>query len=258
MKLKPPGASIRLHVAGTPETMKTRKIAVTVISLSILMVLIVFSPIHTVWAGEKIVMVTPLPNTEVLGKWVELIFSEAFRRLDLEMEYRQYPPKRCGEMANTGAVDGELGRPYGYDALYPNLVRVEEPSMSTYYAAYVTDPDIQLEGWESLKGTNYKVEHLRGAALSTQKLPEVVKPDNLSEINEVTQGLKKLRAGRTDVFVIAANMVDPLLATDTSYSTIRKAGIMAEVHMYPYLHKKHKDLAPKLAAALKEIKELNS
>lgn len=31
--------------------------------------------------------------------------------------------------------------------------------------------------------------------------------------------------------------------------------VMREVHMYPYLHKKHTDLAPKLAEALKAIKE---
>jgi hypothetical protein len=82
-----------------------------------------------------------------------------------------------------------------------------------------------------------------------------VAPDKLSEVNEVIQGLKKLHAGRTDVFVIPSNMVDPLLATDPSYSSIRKAGIMEVVHMYPYLHKTYADLAPKLAEALKAIKE---
>ena len=224
------------------------------VSLGFLISFLIFTPLQAVGASEKIVMVTPLPNTEMLGKWVELIFTEAFRRIDLELEYRQYPPKRCGVMANTGQVAGELGRPAGYEKTYPNLVRVEEPSLSTYYAAYVTDPDIQLDGWESLKGTDYKVEHLRGATHSMQKLPEVVTADNLSEVNEVIHGLKKLRAGRTNVFVIPSNMVDPLLAVDPSFSGIRKAGIMETVHMYPYVHKSRADLAPKLAEALKDIK----
>ena len=31
--------------------------------------------------------------------------------------------------------------------------------------------------------------------------------------------------------------------------------VMGEVQMYPYLHKKHADLVPKLEAALKAMKE---
>lgn len=225
------------------------------VSLLLIVSVIALLPLHVAQATEKIVMVTPLPNTEVIGRWVELIFIDAFQRIDLELEYKQYPPRRCGEMANAGQVAGELGRPDGYEEMFPNLVKVEEPSLSVYYAAYSTAPDIRLDGWESLKGTNYKVEYLRGAARSAQELPALVKPENLSEVNEVIQGLKKLRAGRTDVFVVVADMVDPLLATDSSYSGIHEAGIMETVHMYPYLHKKHADLAPELAKALKALKE---
>ncbi|MDO9527584.1 MAG: hypothetical protein Q7J27_00310 [Syntrophales bacterium] len=206
--------------------------------------------------GEKITLVLPRKPDNFLAKWLNMIYTEAFRRLNMEFVYKYTSPKRCILLSDSGKVDGELWRVYDYNIVHPNLIRVEESPFSNRFCAYATAPDIKLNGWESLRDTDYKVDYRRGQMKTHQNLPGIVKKENLTMINHWTHGLKRLTAGRTDIYVdIEWTIKDALKADEFKNSNIHIVGVMETISAHAFLHKKHKELVPKLSAVLKEMKK---
>lgn len=211
---------------------------------------------HSVRTGRKITLVLPRKPDNFLVKWLNMIYTEAFKRLNMEFVYKYASPKRCILLSDSGKVDGELWRVYDYNTVHPNLVRVEESPFSNRFCAYATAPDIKLEGWESLRDTDYKVEYRRGQKKTHGKLPGIVKKGNLSLINHWTHGLRRLIAGRTDILVdIEWTIKDALRADEFKDSNIHIVGVMETISSHAFLHKKHKELVPRLSAVLKEMKK---
>ena len=205
--------------------------------------------------GEKITLVLPRKPDSFLAKWLNMIYTEAFKRLNMEFEYKYTSPQRCMFLSDSGKVDGELWRVYDYSSEHPNLIRVEESPFSNRFCAYATAPDIKLSGWESLRDTDYKVEYRRGQKKTHEKLPGIVKPENLSTINHWTHGMNRLIAGRTDIYVDIEWTINEALKSDEfKDSNIHIVGVMEIIPSHAFLHKKHKQLVPKLSAVLKEMK----
>ena len=211
-------------------------------------------------SAQKIFLVGSLNPKEVVQiRWVVEVYGEVFRRLGYEFQYGIYPLPRLILMVNTGEADGEIQRPADYQKDHPNLIRVSEPHAVVRYTAYAVKPGIALHGWSSLKHTNYKVEYRRGISTAARELKSVVAPEHLSNITTTEQGLKKLISGRSDVFVDLAYSVTSALKqfNSASFDTskVYQAGIMEEKPVFSYLHKKHADLVPKVAAMLKIMKQ---
>jgi len=190
------------------------------------------------------------------GKWQRLIYTEIFRRLGVKAEFRDYPSKRAIIESDAGNVDGDAVRPYQYAAEHPNLIRVEESLFSITHCAFTANDSIpQLNGWDSLKGTNYKVEYRRGVTVCEKNLSKVVKAENLSDVTEAEQGLKKLISGRTDLFIYDEEWMQTALQTpEFKGSKVRSVGFMQSVDIHGYLHKKHAALALKMAEVIKAMK----
>lgn len=239
---------------------------ISIIILSIILVSFIFSgdfvqadskeKALSTLKGKKMIMVFTRPKHDCFGKWVYLIFTEAFKRMGMELVFENYPAKRCSYLADEGMVDGELGRVYSYNAAHPNLVRIEEHITSIRWAAYSIDPTIQLDDWKNFKGTDYKVEYRRGLTVAELKLSEVVKKENLSVVERIPQGLKKLLKGRTDIYVDVEETVTQYLITEEfEHSKIRKVGLLEEETLHAFLHKKNKSYASKLSDVLKKMKQ---
>jgi len=196
------------------------------------------------------------PETQYVGKLQRLILTEVFRRLGIKPEFRDYPSKRSTIEADAGNVDGEPTRPYQYADEHPNLVRVEEFLFNVNYCAFAVKDSIpRLNGWNSLKETAYRVEYMRGIKSAETNLPKVVKSENLSNVTEQVQGLKKLISDRTDLFVDEEYAILKLLqAPEFKESKIRSVGVMGDFPVYSFLHKKHASLAPKIAEIIKAMK----
>lgn len=207
-------------------------------------------------AGGKMVLAYLIPRESVLGTWFDLIYTEAFRRLGMEFEYRLYPGKRCSMMADRGEVDGEVARVYTYADAHPDLIRVEESHVTVKFLALARDPSIKLNGWESLRGTDYLIAGMRGVKKLREKLPGLVEDHRITLVSDWGQGLKMLNYGRVHLFIDVDFGAPTLLNTDEfKDSGIHVAGVMEASSTYPYLHKKHKALAPELAAVLREMKK---
>ncbi len=202
------------------------------------------------------VMAFTRPEATHSGKWQILIYTEIFRRLGVKAEFRYYPSKRATIESDAGNVDGDAVRPYQYAAEHPNLIRVEESLFPMNFYAFTTNDSVPpLKGWDSLKGTNYKVEYRRGTRVCEINLSKVVSKENLSDVTEPEQGLKKLISGRTDLFVYDEEWVQTSLNTpEFKGSKVRSVGFMQSVDIHGYLHKKHAALALKMAEIIKAMK----
>lgn len=205
---------------------------------------------------KKMTMVFTRSTDEYSGRWTYLVFAEALKRMGIELVFETYPPKRGSFLTDEGEVDGDLGRIYSYDKTHPNLIRVEEPLTTVSWIAYTLDPTIKVDGWESLKSTNYKVEYRKGLAKSKTRLSALVRKENLSSVGNVSSGLRKLVAGRTDIYVDVEETVLPFLSSEEFKSSkIRKAGVMDEETLHAFLHKKNKSYVIALSAVLRHMKE---
>jgi polar amino acid transport system substrate-binding protein len=211
-------------------------------------------------AADKMILVgTESVKNSMYGKWLTLIFTEAFRRLGYEIQYDGYPAARASAMSDAGEVDGEISRVFEYQDTHPNLIRVDEVLYSTNFVAFAVKPGIVLHGWKSLRNTTYNVEYRRGVKQSESELALVVASEHLSDVKTAEQGLKKLITGRTDLYVdVEFTIVEAIKGLNPDQfdvSAVYQAGIMQEIDAYAYLHKKHTALGPKVAEILKAMKQ---
>jgi len=200
------------------------------------------------------------PEGSLAYTYLNLIYSEVFKRLNMAFEIKYIPLKRGFENVASGKLDGETTRVFTYQDSHPTLIRVTESLYSTNVSAFaLSDVKLQLHGWNSLIGHHYKVEYPRGVYISELNLNKVVPPEHLSMIKTATQGIKKLLIGRTDIFIDDELVVYPLLDSlkDFSANTVHKIGVMQPVPLYMYIHEKNKWLEPRLSEIIKEMKDEN-
>lgn len=186
---------------------------------------------------------------------LELIYTEAFRQLGVEVQFRIFPAARAQAEAVAGAVDGEMARGFEYESLQNVLMRVPEPAMNVSLSAYARDPAIRVAGLESLRGTSYRVECRAGYPVIERLLAEMVPAAQLSRIAHAEQGLRKLALGRIDLYVDAEEVVEPILAANPAgLQEIRKAGLLERRPIYAYLNRRHAGLALRLAEVLRKMR----
>lgn len=198
-------------------------------------------------------------KNSIHGRWLALIYTEVFHRLGYGFEYHGYPSALSSRMSDEGRVDGEINRVSVYQKAHPNVIRVDEPHFLTTLAAYAVKPGISVDGWESLKNTNFRVEYRQGTRIVEIGLTPVVKAKNLTTITKTEQGLKRLISGRIDLFIdvkaIVQENLDRLDPVRFDPSPVYLAGIMVQDTLHLYLHKKKADLVPKVNRILRTMKQ---
>ena len=191
------------------------------------------------------------------GKALELIYTEAFKRLGYKLTYIGYPAKRSSALSDLGHVDGEIHRVNDYGKTHPNVIRVEESPFSIIFMAYGVDGSLQLNGWKSLQGGDYLIGHRLGVRKTDGMLPKFVAPNNLQRVSSVELGLKMVIGGRIKIYIDIKENIEGAISADSSLrlSELRPLGIMEEVTIHAFLHKKHEALVPQLSLVLKQMKK---
>ena len=202
------------------------------------------------------VMAFTLDSDHFMSKFFTKVYDEAFSRLGIEYRIETYPPERASELANAGIVDGEINRIYSYNETYTNLVRVEEPHMYLRFSAYSIDSNLKLDDWKSLENTDLLVGYRHGVQKCELMLPKYIAQDKLSIGYSIESNIQQLIDGKIDLYVDVENSIGAYFDSDTfkSDTEIFNAGVMEETTGHVFLHKTHRELAPKLAAVVKEMK----
>jgi hypothetical protein len=205
---------------------------------------------------HPITLGTQKPIESPAGRYLNLVYTEAFKRLGRPFVYQTYPAKRSSILSDSGELDGELSRIDTYNEVHPNLMRIEEPHWESGFIAVATNGSIQLEGWDSLKGTDYKVLYMAGIKGCEINLPRVLTPQQLEVVMHTTHGFRMLLIGRADLFIGSEmDMLDILETDEFKQSNLKIVGTLERFTGHAFLHKKHQALVPELSAVLKQMKQ---
>lgn len=192
-----------------------------------------------------------------LFRCFERLYTEAFRRLGIPLQITDQNLMRRNMLLSSGAIDGEMARARVYGEAHPELIRVEEPVFEFGFALYTANPEVRLETLEALAATRYAVEYRRGILVCETTLRKLVPPERLSDVLTTAQGVKKLLAGRTDLYCeLEPLYVEEVLAEPElqGAAPVRRVLHFSLLPTYPYLHKRHAALAPRLAEVLRQLK----
>lgn len=219
----------------------------------------VFSSAHAA-TPEPFVMGTDTEETKLYGKWYRRIYVEAFRRMGVPLTVALVPTARLTTMAEQGEVHGQPSRIFAYANTHPNQLRVEEVLHLVRLALFAFGPTAnpgQPRRLEDLAEGKWQVEYRRGVDICEQTLKPLLPAGRLSDVTSVEQGLKKLRAGRTDLYcdfdaAVRNELLGPSFNVETAFRVALDLGV--GFSLYPYVHKSRAELAPRLADALRKMK----
>lgn len=211
--------------------------------------------------GATLSFVFSRPFANPRTQWLIKVYRELCGMLGFQFAFRDVPPRRATAMVLAGQVDGELGRTFGYQTLFPALVRVAEPNNAVNFCAYVTKPALVLPPMEVIRSQGLRCECRRGILELESFLAKHLRPEQISQVGETAQGLRKLQLGRSDLYFEVQEAVQDFFDFQQCEKTpfpaqpaIRNAGLVLATTGHCYLNQSRAALAPAMAAALREMK----
>ncbi len=208
-----------------------------------LSILLVAQPVK----AEETLIFSGLKDSK-LGLMVEEVLQEAYRRIGIRMEIRWLPGARALRMANDGEVDGAELRVASVSKKFTNLIMIPVPVYESDIVVFTRNEAFPVGGWASLKPYRIGVPGGYTAIL-----------DNVRGFNTWTvkyaQIFRMLDTNRVDIGVV--DRFNGLV-------TIKQHGLkgikilappLETIRFYNFLHKKHKDLVPRITASLQQMKD---
>lgn len=190
------------------------------------------------------------PLISVPGRpgFVEELAREAFRRAGYGLRVLPLPHERALVNANAGIEDGDLYRAAGFEKDYPNLVQVPQALLEQDFVAFARRPEVVVRDWPDL--SRHSVAYVTGNKVLERRL------DGHKQVTSV-------RDNAALIAMLASDRADVVLINRwVGYLALREAGLslraqeppLLKVPMFIYLHRRHEALAPRLAAALAEVR----
>jgi len=177
------------------------------------------------------------------------VLKEAYKEIGYEVKYLPLPGARALHTSNSGEVDGELFRIANVEKKYENLIPVPTPINVLQGIVFSKRNDIQINGWKSLKP--YKI----GIQIGIKFVERGTKGFNVVAVESNEQVFKMLNSGRVDIAVVAYTNGVKVLNKLKFIDIVSLSPPVQEYKLYHYLHKRHKDLVPKLDFVLQNMKK---
>ncbi|MCJ8297317.1 MAG: transporter substrate-binding domain-containing protein [Pseudomonadales bacterium] len=207
-------------------------------------------------AVENVTFTSGQPLNQYVPSTIIPILTEAFKRNGIRFKAVHHPSLRSLLYSSTGNLDGELHRVYDFHKVsggkYPDLIRIESELITTWLAIYSTKK-IPFDNWKDLK--EYKVSYSRGKKILDNLLPRFLPKEQIVVANNDTDAFKMLSDGLVDVVIAGSKTGVDLLEAHNQFSNITKVQNVHPIRMYSYIHKKHQQLAAKIADTLEQMKK---
>jgi len=192
----------------------------------------------------------PPLNTSTQSGFMDQVAKEAFRRIGITLKTVHLPAERGLIAANDGIEDGEMSRIAGLRQAYSHLIQVPEKIMDWEFVVFSNDSTPGVNRWNDLKP--YTVAYLNGWKLLERHVP---KETDTFKVNTPEQLFNMLKKNHTDL-IIYERWAGLLYAKQSGIKSIRaNTPALAIRQMFIYLNEKHRALVPKLAAALRQLKD---
>ena len=181
--------------------------------------------------------------------FLDQIISELFRRVGRDAEVVVYKASaRSLDLANKGIDDGAAMRIKELERKYPNLIRVPEILLRNDFVAFSRDRNFATKDWTSLEPHN--VAYILGWRIYARNLanhPAATRVSNADQLFRVFEN------GRVDV-VLYERWQGLWRARNAELRARVLEPPLAASDMFVYLHKKHRALVGRVAAALVAMK----
>ena len=175
------------------------------------------------------------------------VVREAYKRIGYEIDITRFPGKAALEKSNAGEVDAELQRIDGISSKYPNLIQIHIPVNYLQGSAFATNAAFPVNGWYSLKP--YRIGIVKGILFAQQGTEgmDVKAADSYQDLF--------LLLDRAEVDVIVVTRIKGLVAIrDQKVKGMKELeGLLEQMFLYHYVHKKNKALVPGLEKAFKQM-----
>jgi len=183
-----------------------------------------------------------------LGLMVEEVLREAYRRIGIRMEIKWLPGVRALHVANDGEVDGAELRVASVSKKFTNLIMVPVPVYESDIVVFTRNEAFPVKGWASLKpyrigvpgGYTAILDNVRGFNTWTVKYPQLFR---MLDTNRVDIGVVDRFNGLVTIKQLGLKGIRIL------------APPLETIRFYNFLHKKHKDLVPRITASLQQMKD---
>jgi len=181
--------------------------------------------------------------------FLDIVLTEAFRRIGFRLNTVHLPPERGLLSANEGIVDGDVNRITGLDKIYKNLLRVPEKIRNSEFCALSKDASIINTPDELNK---HVVGHIKGWKIFDKMMAGSKK---VITANSPQQLFRLLKINRIDVALY--DCVEGLeLARRLNMKELQiLEPAFIQTELFLYLNKQHASLVPKLSKALRDIKK---
>src|SRR5690554_2523589 len=204
-------------------------------------------------ARPKILFTCSLPAS-AYRLALEQAYAQSFARLGYDFSISTFPVARGLKMLNSGRLDGDCSRS---ETLLDNLnnsaiVKVKTIIRTTDYGIWSHLPDLRINSIDDLKKQPYRIGYSNG----TRVVEEFLQRNSLTNtiaVEGMSNGLRMLSAQRFDLFLTGNGLVYEQHKDLDLRNPIYMSGILFHDRSYPYLHKKHEKLRPKLEAELKKL-----
>ena len=175
------------------------------------------------------------------------VLEEAYARIGMSPDITILPALRGLKDVNAGIYDGDIARMNGLTEDYPNLIQIPVPLSTIDGIAYTCREDIRIKNASDLK--KYRVGIRRGirfAELLVQDMPHI-KMDSWNHLFDM------LFRGRLDVVIAAREALNRQRQRPDSQCLIVNEPPLARLEIFHYLHKRNKDIVPRLTKILREM-----
>lgn len=189
-------------------------------------------------------------NTDDQSGFMDELVTEAFRRMNVTLHTIRLPAERALKNGNNGLIDGEMSRIKGLEKKYPNFIRVPEKLMDWEFVIFSYKPMMLDHGWSSL--SQKSVAHINGWKILENNIPSTAEVTRTVDADALFDLLKNKRTDYV-IYELWGGRYKVRKKAIKGIKIFDKALVIRE--MFVYLHKKHKDLVPKLAASLAEMKK---
>ncbi|MDT8999716.1 hypothetical protein RQP53_10600 [Paucibacter sp. APW11] len=200
---------------------------------------------------------TPSSPSSPLGKWMRQVYTEALRRMGMQIEVVEAPLKRLALMTQNGSIDGEFSRTPAYAAEHPEMVKVETSLLSAVFSFYAVRPMPELGSVEAVLRGQQQVIYHRGVVGCEKLLQGRLPAERLNVVTSTAHGLEMLRLGRAQLFCeVSSEMFNERLSHSMSeHKQLYKLFDAAPpVPLNAYVLAKHADFAVRLGTTLKQMK----
>lgn len=187
-------------------------------------------------------------QNEQTHELAKAVIRKAYKRIGIEVDFDDLPAKRALEWANAGKNDGDLARIAGTEKKFTNLIKISTPIIEFKGVAFTSKIDREIRSWQDLNGLSVGIiGGIRYSEIGTKGLDRIFAKD-------MTNLFRLLLSDHIDVAIAALEAGNVEMHRNFKDADIHIIGQpLYSAELFHFVHKRHKDIVPKIEAALLEM-----